>query len=352
MAANGKADLYEGKLFGLGNPLLDISTEVGPEFLEKYGMKANDAILGSEKQKDLCKDMIETYHHVDYVPGGACLNALRVCQWLLEKPHVAHFVGCIGKDKFGEIMLEKANSANVAMHCQVDEAQPTGSCAVLVSNGGMFRSLCAFLDASGHFNEKHFEDETTKALLAKATYYYVTGFFVNVSLECAMRCVKAGLAPGRIVCMNLSAPFICEFFGDRLDKLLPYVDILFGNEAEFEMFAKMHDFGTTDLSEIARLTAQLPYAKSEINGHRTVVISNGGNPCVVSRNAQIKLYPALKLEKVVDTNGAGDAFVGGFLSQLVKGEHFDTAIKCGHYAASVIIGRHGCTFPDEHNFQV
>jgi adenosine kinase len=34
----------------------------------------------------------------------------------------------------------------------------------------------------------------------------------------------------KIFCTNLSAPFICEFFGDRLMKAMPYVDYLFGNE--------------------------------------------------------------------------------------------------------------------------
>ena len=28
----------------------------------------------------------------------------------------------------------------------------------------------------------------------------------------------------------LSAPFVCEIFGDRLMKAMPYVDYLFGNE--------------------------------------------------------------------------------------------------------------------------
>jgi adenosine kinase len=34
----------------------------------------------------------------------------------------------------------------------------------------------------------------------------------------------------KLFCTNLSAPFICEIFGDRLMKTMPYVDYLFGNE--------------------------------------------------------------------------------------------------------------------------
>ena len=34
----------------------------------------------------------------------------------------------------------------------------------------------------------------------------------------------------KLFCTNLSAPFICEHFGDKLMKAMPYVDYLFGNE--------------------------------------------------------------------------------------------------------------------------
>lgn len=49
----------------------------------------------------------------------------------------------------------------------------------------------------------------------------------------------------------------------------------------------------------------------------------------------------------MDTNGAGDAFVGGFLSQLAGGKGVEACIQAGNYAANVIIQRSGCTFPKE-----
>ena len=48
-------------------------------------------------------------------------------------------------------------------------------------------------------------------------------------------------------------------------------------------------------------------------------------------------------EKLVDTNGAGDAFVGGFLAQLVQGESIAKAVDAGHYAARHIIQVSGTT---------
>jgi adenosine kinase len=37
--------------------------------------------------------------------------------------------------------------------------------------------------------------------------------------------------------LNLSAPFICQFFGVQLGQVLPYVDLLIGNESEAAAWA-------------------------------------------------------------------------------------------------------------------
>ena len=54
----------------------------------------------------------------------------------------------------------------------------------------------------------------------------------------------------------------------------------------------------------------------------------------------------LTKEKIKDTNGAGDAFVGGFLSQLALGSPEPMCVRIGHFAAGAIIQQSGCTCPD------
>ena len=49
---------------------------------------------------------------------------------------------------------------------------------------------------------------------------------------------------------------------------------------------------------------------------------------------------------LVDTNGAGDAFVGGFLAQLALGQPMAKCVDAGHWAARVIIQRSGCSYPE------
>jgi len=56
---------------------------------------------------------------------------------------------------------------------------------------------------------------------------------------------KFAAANDRLFTMNLSAPFLCTAFKDQLLSLLPYVDILFGNELvsilpPFSIFLYIH----------------------------------------------------------------------------------------------------------------
>lgn len=46
----------------------------------------------------------------------------------------------------------------------------------------------------------------------------------------------------------------------------------------------------------------------------------------------------------------GDAFVGGFLSQLVLEKPIEDCVRAGCYAANVIIQRSGCSYPEKPDF--
>jgi len=138
----------------------------------------------------------------------------------------------------------------------------------------------------------------------------------------------------KILTFNLSATFICET--QQLVDILPYVDLLFGNESEALAFAQKQGWTDTSVETIAPKIASFQKAN---NKARTVVITQGANATVVFTNQTMKTYPVPPLEpsKIVDSNGAGDAFVGGFLSQLVRGASIDRCIEAGHYASRTIL---------------
>lgn len=48
---------------------------------------------------------------------------------------------------------------------------------------------------------------------------------------------------------------------------------------------------------------------------------------------------------------SGDAFVGGFLSQMVLEKPMAECVRAGCYASNVIIQRSGCTYPEKPDFK-
>lgn len=344
------SELCDGLIVGMGNPLLDMSVVADEELLKKYELEPNMACLAEEKHKPLYQELTEKFD-VEYIAGGAVQNSLRVAQWLLQKPRVAIFMGSVGRDKFSDILKTKAEEDGVLTHYQYNDTVPTGTCAVVVTNNGSHRTLCANLAAANCFTPDHLEKQENRACLENAKFFYISGFFLTVSPDSIMQVAKFALEKNKMFMMNLSAPFICQFFKEPQMKAFPYVDILFGNETEALAFAEAQEFGTTNIKEIALKIAALPKEGSQRS--RMAVITQGHDPVLLAQDGKIVEFPVKSLpqEKIVDTNGAGDAFVGGFLSQLIQGKPVETCIHCGIWAASEIIQRSGCSFAGKPQFQ-
>ncbi|XP_047280577.1 adenosine kinase isoform X9 [Homo sapiens] len=162
----------ENILFGMGNPLLDISAVVDKDFLDKYSLKPNDQILAEDKHKELFDELVKKFK-VEYHAGGSTQNSIKVAQWMIQQPHkAATFFGCIGIDKFGEILKRKAAEAHVDAHYYEQNEQPTGTCAACIT--GDNRSLIANLAAANCYKkEKHLDLEKNWMLVEKARVCYI-----------------------------------------------------------------------------------------------------------------------------------------------------------------------------------
>jgi len=330
----------KGALLGIGNPLLDISAHVGPELLEKYDLKPSNACLAEEKHLPLYEELVAKYP-VEYIAGGDCQNTMRAAQWMLNDiaPSTARYIGCVGKDEYGKLLRSRAEQDGVDVHYLEDEETPSGTCAVLITNKD--RSLVANLAAANKYKKEHLEKNFH--LVEEAKFIYVTGFFLTVSTESLIALGEHAAAANKPYLMNLSAPFLIDFFWDKMESVLPYVDVLFANEHEAAALGKKLNWGT-DLKEIAKKASELP--KKNDKRTRTVVFTQGSSEVIVYREGQHTSYPTPRVpeEEIVDLNGAGDCFVGGFLSEYVQGKDLATCIKAGHYCAGVCIRTSGIKF--------
>jgi adenosine kinase len=216
-------------------------------------------------------------------------------------------MGCTGNDKNAEIMKEKAKEVGLKTVYQIDSKTPTGTCAVLIS--GKDRSLVAHLAAANNFNVSHLDDKENWSYVEKSQIIYISGFFFTVSPETIQRVAKFAFENNKTLALNLSAPFLSEFFTARLLDAMPYVDILFGNDDEAKAFAKNAlKLETEDVSEIVMAIANMQKVGEK---KRIVIITQGDKPVIYtdgSNTVKQVNVPKIDSDKIIDTNGAGDAF--------------------------------------------
>jgi adenosine kinase len=329
---------------GMGNPLLDISANVKQDLLDKYELKLDTAILAEDKHMPLYQELIDGYD-VQYIAGGATQNSCRVAQWMLSaatgQPGATAFLGCVGNDAYGKQLEDCAAGDGVCVHYMKDDTAPTGTCAALILGGE--RALVANLAAANNFKPSHLDGPKSKEIVEAAQFYYCAGFFLTVSVESLVRVAEQAVATNKTFCLNLSAPFIVDFFADQLATALEYADYLFANESEAAAYATKNGLDATNLAAVALAVAASP--KKNARRSRTVVFTQGHKSTLVACDNVVTEYSITPLDadQLVDTNGAGDAFVGGFLASLVQGQDIAAAVLAGHYAARHVIQVSGTT---------
>lgn len=77
----------------------------------------------------------------------------------------------------------------------------------------------------------------------------------------------------------------------------------------------------------------------------TVVCTRGAGGCLaLTRSGPLCAFPAVPAPgPIADTNGAGDAFVSGFLYGMLRGEPLESCVRKG-----AVAGAHACTVPGTH----
>lgn len=344
-------------IVGVENPLLDISVNCDEHFLHKYSLEANSAILAGPDHLPLYTE-IKKFGDVFYSAGGATQNAMRVAQWMLggkDVPSSVTYMGCVGDDDNMEKMKKSVENdyGVIAQYLVDDSGHPTGTCGVLVSDNGKNRSLVANLGAANHFKKSHLENNID--ILKKAKLIYSSGFFITAAADSLEFICQFTASSNVLFAFNLAAPFICEVdpFRAILMKTIPYVDFLFGNDAEAVVLANKLEWTETVLPDICMRLANLPSISGRRN--RVVVITCGAEPtCIaVQGESTVRMAPiqAIDASEIVDSNGCGDAYAGAFLAGISLDKDIAECARAAAYAACEVIKRGGCTLPAHSSFK-
>lgn len=124
---------------------------------------------------------------------------------------------------------------------------------------------------------------------------------------------------------------------------------MIGNESEAEAWASANGLADkNDNAATAKAIALLP--KSNPARPRTVIITHGPKSTTVVTsvepdNAKVYAVSPLSDAEIVDTNGAGDAFAGGFVGAYIAGKNLDESIEVGHKMGAMCV-QSVCVPPD------
>lgn len=291
--------------------------------LEKYGVKANDAILAEEKHMGLYEDLQN--RNAKLIAGGAAQNTARGAQvssffrpFLLYSrrltqshqqyilpPNSVVYIGCVGADKYADILRSSCKEAGLRAEYLVDDKQPTGRCGVIIT--GHNRSMITHLAAANEYKISHLKSPEIWALVEQAKVYYVGGFHLTVSVPAIMALAEEAAKKNKVFVLNLSAPFIPQFFKEPLGGVLPYCDYVIGNETEALAYAESQSLDTKDIKAIARYIADLEKVNKQRK--RIAVITQGTGETIVAVQGEkeangFAVHPVTK-EEICDTTGAG-----------------------------------------------
>ncbi len=219
------------------------------------------------------------------------------------------FVGKIGQDSFGDLVLDSLKKKNVNTDFIIsDKKSKTG--ATIVLNYDEDRAMVTH---PGAMEELTINDISSEYLSA-AKHLHISSIFLQPKikeniLDLLVKAKKAGLTTSLDPQWDPN-----EKWDIDLRKLLPFIDVFLPNETEITHLTK-----EPDVEKALKLLA--PFAN-------LIVVKMGSKGSALLRNGNISLQPAFLNEEVADAIGAGDSFDAGFISKFVKGE---SAIECQRF---------------------
>ena len=314
------------ELIGIGNPIMDLLAHVPESFLtahvagEKGGM-----VLVDEHDIAALVGKLGTDYAV--TPGGSAANATLAAAKLGLK---TTFLGKIGGDVTARDYRANFTAAGGDGSRFKHASLPNGRCLSLVTPDGQ-RTMRTHLGAAMTLSP----DEITAADFAGAKHAHIEGYLMfNPAL--ADQVARTARAAGCTISLELSSFEVVNVARDWiLGQLEQGVHVVLANEDEVRALFRMG-------------AAFDAYARKLAGYGGIACVKIGKDGAWVARGSELHRIEPVKVARVNDTTGAGDAWAGGFLYGHLRGMSLPGAGALGSALGAECVQHLGPSIPDVH----
>jgi len=309
-------------VYGIGNAIVDIVTEVEYDFFTKHNVEKGVMTLVDEKRQ------IELMKAIDMkkskITGGGSAGNTVVA--LSQLGGNAYYSFLVAKDDLGKFFIDDLAANGVSTDLTHNKCPDghSGRCLVMTSPDAQ-RTMNTFLGVSSFLSPEHLNAQAIR----QSEYLYLEGYLVASpkGLEAMKEAKKIAEQAKVNVSLTFSDASMTKYFSKQMEEIVgASVDLLFCNEEEAMIFTG------TDTLDAAR--AQLKQVAKRF------VVTRGANGALIfDGDTFINIEPYKVL--AVDTNGAGDMFAGAFLYGITHGHSFAQAGKLASLASSRVVTQWG-----------
>jgi fructokinase len=312
------------KIIGIGNAIVDFLAKAEDNFLEKLNFEKGSMYLVSENfLKDLNNLSIEKFSS-----GGSVGNTIAT---LAQLGNEVDFIGVVGDDDTGKKFIDDIKKTGAIFNGKILPNQKTASSFILVTPDAQ-RTMLTHLGCASNFKKSHFDENSFK----NAKILYIEGYLWDASqtILALKKSIDLAKKNNIQIAFSLSDSFCVERNHQDFLKLLNNIDILFANEDEILQLLDLKDFNQDKIHQFFTKT----------NPNIIVAITRSEKGCVLMNKDKIFVIPTTKVEKIVDTTGAGDSFASGFLYYFVRNFDLEKCGEYGNFLAGKIIQKFGARF--------
>lgn len=309
-------------VYGLGNALVDIVTEVDLDFFVKNTIEKGVMTLVDEKRQHQLMHAIDMKRSKMSCGGSAANTLIGVSQFGGK----AYYSCLVANDELGKFFLQDLRRNGVATNLTPDTCPEgiTGKVLVMTSPDAE-RTMNTFLGISSLLAPEHLDENA----LINSAFLYLEGYLVTspTGLEAMKEAKKIAERNNIKTALTFSDPSMVKYFSKQMQEIIgASVDLLFCNEEEAMIYT-----GTTDLFQAREKLKEIA---------RHFVITLGANGAMIyDGDTYISIEP-YKV-RAVDTNGAGDMFAGAFLFGITHGHSYADAGKLASLASSRVVTQFG-----------